>query len=156
MEKRLRSTKGITLLALVITIVIIIILATITIRTVFDDNGVVPFAEKAKLETEIASDKEQLQLHYADLYLKNVAEEHKTGVIEAEEYLSFIEEKGIATKDEDDKHYASLNNKIYEIILEDGNLTIEYVGEGNITEPRITEIKIVSQTPTSIGIEVKH
>ena len=66
----LKGKNGITLVALVITMVIIIILATITIKTVFDDNGIVPYAEKAKIETETSADKEALQMLYAELYLK--------------------------------------------------------------------------------------
>ena len=142
-------------MALVITIAIIIILATITISTVFDDNGIVPYAERAKLETEISADKEQLQMIYAELYLKRTTEEHRVGNIEASEYLSFLEEKGIATKEEEGKSYASVNNKIYEIIMENGNLAVEYVEEGEITEPRIQSIIIISQTPNSIGIRVE-
>ena len=40
--------SGITLVALVITIVILIILATVTINTVFGDNGLIKQAEYAR------------------------------------------------------------------------------------------------------------
>lgn len=42
-----REQKGITLVALVITIVILIILATIAISFAFGDNGLIPRAEEA-------------------------------------------------------------------------------------------------------------
>ena len=45
--KKMREHKGITLLALVITIVILIILATITINTTFGDSGIIKKAEEA-------------------------------------------------------------------------------------------------------------
>ncbi len=42
-----RSQKGITLVALVITIVILIILATVAISFAFGQNGLIPYAENA-------------------------------------------------------------------------------------------------------------
>ena len=45
---RIERQNGITLIALVITIIIIIILATITINMVFGENGLVEKAEMAK------------------------------------------------------------------------------------------------------------
>ena len=44
----LKNQKGITLVALVITIVILIILATVAITFAFDDNGLIGRAEDAK------------------------------------------------------------------------------------------------------------
>lgn len=44
----LKSQKGITLVALVITIVILIILATVAISFAFGNNGLVPYAENAQ------------------------------------------------------------------------------------------------------------
>ena len=66
------SPKGITLVALVITIVIIIILATVTINMAFGDNGLITQAQKAKDMTanSIASEQEgmnSLMDEYANL-----------------------------------------------------------------------------------------
>ena len=46
-RKTLKNEKGITLIALVITVVILIILATISINFVFGENGLVARAEQA-------------------------------------------------------------------------------------------------------------
>ena len=48
--KKLRnnSQKGITLIALVVTIVVLIILATVSINTVLGDNGIISRAQKAR------------------------------------------------------------------------------------------------------------
>ena len=43
--------KGITLVALVVTIVVLIILATVSISAIFDDNGIIKQAQKAKSTT---------------------------------------------------------------------------------------------------------
>ncbi len=54
----LRKDKGITLLALSITIIILLILAGITIVGLTGENGMIKNAGKAKNETEIAEEKE--------------------------------------------------------------------------------------------------
>lgn len=54
--------KGITLVALVVTIVVLLILAGITIVYVFGDNGVFKRASDAKLQTEIAKAREKIEM----------------------------------------------------------------------------------------------
>ena len=58
-----RKAKGITLVALVITIVILIILATVTINVAFGDGGLIQRAQQAKNLTEEATLKEQETLN---------------------------------------------------------------------------------------------
>ena len=53
-----KQETGITLLALVITIIILLILAGITISAITGDNGIIGNAGQAKEETEIANEKE--------------------------------------------------------------------------------------------------
>ena len=57
--------KGITLIALVITIIILLILAGISIATLTGENGVLQKAEMAKKQTEIENAKEQAKLDIA-------------------------------------------------------------------------------------------
>lgn len=57
-----KSVSGITLVALVITIIILIILAGVTIKLVFNDNGILNQTKYAKLKTEEAQAREKLQL----------------------------------------------------------------------------------------------
>lgn len=53
--ERLREKRGITLIALVVTIVVLLILAGITISLVFSENGVITKAKEAKEETRGAA-----------------------------------------------------------------------------------------------------
>ena len=55
------NQKGITLLALVITIIVLLILAGITISAITGDNGIIGNAGRAKEETEIANEKEIIE-----------------------------------------------------------------------------------------------
>ena len=57
-ERENKREAGITLLALVITIIILLILAGITISAITGDNGIIGNAGQAKEETEIANEKE--------------------------------------------------------------------------------------------------
>ncbi len=71
-----KSPKGITLVALVITIIIIIILATVTINMAFGDNGLITQAQKAKDMTanSIASEQEGMNRVMSE-YLNVMAED---------------------------------------------------------------------------------
>ena len=61
---RKKGEKGITLIALVITIIILLILAAITISALTGDNGILARAADTKLQTEIAKEKEELAVAY--------------------------------------------------------------------------------------------
>ena len=54
--------KGITLIALVITIIILLILASVTIATLTGENGIITKAMEAREKTEQAGVEEQLKL----------------------------------------------------------------------------------------------
>ena len=60
-QNQTKTQKGITLLALVITIIVLLILAGITIGAITGDNGIIGNAGKAKEETEIANEKDILE-----------------------------------------------------------------------------------------------
>ena len=62
MEKIFKNKTGITLIALVITIIILLILAGVTIATLTGDNGILNNAGKAKEETEQAEEDELRRL----------------------------------------------------------------------------------------------
>ena len=52
MKEKLKTNKGITLIALVVTIIVLLILATVTISIITGDDGVIDQAESAKEATE--------------------------------------------------------------------------------------------------------
>ncbi len=61
-KAKLEKSKGITLIALVITIIVLLILAGITIASITGENGILSQATRAKEETEKATDREQREL----------------------------------------------------------------------------------------------
>ena len=66
-QKRMqKNSKGITLIALVITIIVLLILAGVTIATLTGENGILNQANQAKIKSDIAEVKEQAQLDIAN------------------------------------------------------------------------------------------
>ena len=62
MEKNKRNERGITLIALVVTIVVLLILAGVSISMLSGENGIITQAQEAKNNTEAAKLKEELNL----------------------------------------------------------------------------------------------
>ena len=69
MEKNInfKKEKGITLVALVVTIIVLLILAFVAISMIMGDNGVVEKAKESKEETIKAQEREFIKLAYQDL-----------------------------------------------------------------------------------------
>ena len=70
---KFKNSKGITLVALVITIILLLLLAAITISSL-RNSGLFSGAKNAKLKTEIAQEKEELKLAFNEILTKNISE----------------------------------------------------------------------------------
>lgn len=68
MENQLRGKKGITLIALVITIIVLLILAGVTIVTLTGDNGILKKVGDARNNNEKATEKEKIQAEVMGSY----------------------------------------------------------------------------------------
>ena len=92
MKKILKMEKGITMVALVVTIVVLLILASITLATLSGDNGIIDKAKQSKEETEIAQWEEKIDAAIIDAEKKHqnptlddiIDELLKDGIIENE------------------------------------------------------------------------
>ncbi len=62
MKKKLKTSKGITLVALVVTIVVLLILAGVSISLVLGENGLITQAQEAKRKTQEASTNELAEM----------------------------------------------------------------------------------------------
>ena len=63
--------NGITLIALVITIIVLLILAAVSIATLTGENGILTRADDAKTNTEIGEEKEAIGLAYNGAMAEN-------------------------------------------------------------------------------------
>ena len=93
MERLLKKEVGITLIALVITIIVLLILAGVSIAMLTGDNGILTQANNAKIEQSHAAVKEGISLAYSEYQI-----EQKTAKVASTETISIPakEEKSLA------------------------------------------------------------
>ncbi len=70
-----KMSKGITLIALVVTIIVLLILAGISVQMLTGDNGIIGRAADAKEKTEDAQREEEMQLEELAELVKNNGQE---------------------------------------------------------------------------------
>ncbi len=68
---KIKNQKGITLVALVVTIIVLVILAGISINLLLGDNGIITIAKKAKENTELTKIEEETELNELYTQLEN-------------------------------------------------------------------------------------
>ena len=87
----MRKNKGITLIALVITIIVLLILAAVSIATLTGENGVLTKAQEAKIKSEQGEVLEELRLQ------SNVAQVENTESNASVDMFSYLKDKNILT-----------------------------------------------------------
>lgn len=86
----MKENKGITLIALVITIIILLILAGISIATLTGENGLLTKASKADKDADIADTKEQIKLEIMGSLDKETANYTNKNVIDAVDKITGV------------------------------------------------------------------
>ena len=126
LTEELKNKKGITLIALVITIVVLIILAAVSIAMLTGENGLITKAEQAKDQTDLAGIREELQIMWQELLIET---NNGRGYTE-KEIAKYFENK-IKEKDANATVKYNEAKKIYEISYKEhlfeinaGNLTM--------------------------------
>ena len=100
LKEQLKTNKGITLIALVITIIVLLILAGVTIATLTGDNGILTKAQSAKTQNDKANEKEQIDLAVLASKINNDANIDKKTLKKELEKIGEIIESGIPESDE--------------------------------------------------------
>ena len=150
-----KNNHGITLVALVITIVIIIILSAIVINLTFGDNGLITKAQQAAEMTSVAQIQEQLEMAKGSVYIDGAGEidpDHYFDILEKEE---IINDKDTDVEDNEDGSYdvTTDGDYVFEVTpAPDGDIEIEYVGKND--EPRIRSINVTDKTENSVTVEI--
>ena len=144
-----KSGKGITLIALVITIVVLLILAGVTIATLTGDNGLLTRANEAKEKTEEAEVIEKLKIAILE---DEVGNSNKEVVIDKKEnyyILTYKDKKYLYTKNGEVTEYD--NTLAYYIETRQLN-TGDYI-EYSIGNGKNTQNGIYTMTPEQTGYE---
>ena len=122
MLKKKQENKGITLVALVVTIVVLIILAGVSIATLTGENGLLTQASRAKQENEKAGIIEEIKLDIAAKQADNL------GNINEDEFYEILGKYGTISSDETTLTTTKGN---YEILISD-------IYSGNIESSLVT------------------
>ena len=73
MKQKLKNEKGITLVALVITIIVLLILAGVTLSMVMGDSGIFGKSNSAKEKTQLSNAEETIKLAVLENQVKSVS-----------------------------------------------------------------------------------
>lgn len=156
-------TNGITLIALVITIIVLLILAGVTITTLTGENGILNKADTAQVETRAGTVEELVKLWKTEQTADNIIGENKTQTLG--QLLDKLEEENLITQEErtiieDDGEitignktiiFEKLNaidkvgNKVNENINDDGSINYEKLKED------LESIKNIQGVPENLG-----
>mgnify|MGYP004626739617 CR=1 FL=1 len=71
MNKRMENVKGITLIALVITVIVLLILAGVVIAALSGDNGILNRAVQAQEKTILSEKKEEVSVALQEELIEN-------------------------------------------------------------------------------------
>ena len=147
-KRKVNQEKGITLLALVVTIIIIIILSVVAINFLFGENGLVTKAQQGKKMHDIEYARERLGTVLADAF----SEKKINPDYEQTEFLDeFIYDREPEAETTDDE--ISLDGHTFELDRSVPQLG-EYIGEYGNLPPRIKKINAIYKTYSEVSIEV--
>ncbi len=114
------SKRGITLIALVITIIVLLILAGVTIATLTGENGILTKASEAKIETAVGAVKESIQLEQVEKSIEGKQ-------VNPETLLADGRVQRTVQKAEDGNYY------MYYALKEEAYEGMQGLGKGNLT-----------------------
>lgn len=152
------KNSGITLVALVITIIMLLILAGVTLNLTLGDNGLLKRAQEATNLYNIEEERERLEMVKATVAIEN------NGEVTVDKYVDKLIEEGI-TKAEDvidngDGSKEVTTDKGFVVTVKpDGekDVIIEINGEQKETIVRILDVKLTSGTNNiKIDVETKR
>lgn len=141
MKRKLQEKKGITLVALVITIIVLIILAGVSINLVLGDNGILQQAKVAKQSTNLASAKEKLELLLADIKTDIITQEDRE--IDISDCNKLKNKKDVTSVQELSSSTASVEYLGYTFLV-DNHLTIIDVENGTSKKKMVYDRGVTS------------
>lgn len=158
MEEMLKNKRGITLIALVVTIVVLLILAGVSINVIINNDGLIQKSKDATRKTKVATYKEEFnviatpeEIAYRtgeisfDSMIQNVKSK-----IEQKDYVEEVKQKKVL---KDTVLEATTDQGIISIILSEDGMNVK---EGEITAPEYADESIFNYTVNDDGnVEIK-
>lgn len=100
--RRINKENGITLIALIITIIVLLILSGVSISMIIGNNGILNRASAAKVKTQQAQEKEEIQLAYTTAKTIKMAEGTYTEEVTVDEFNDALEANNIDAEVEEE------------------------------------------------------
>ena len=157
-----KKQKGITLIALVVTIVVLLILSGVTINTIFSNDGILTMADEAKEQYEIGALKDSMSICILNW---EVQKGLKDNITIDDLWINFKDANIITDPEQDISEPTKQGeNDVYEvttnegylveiIVTPDGKASIGDIAKGDKLPPKIVQIN-TTNTTNSIHIEV--
>ena len=136
--KEIQREKGITLIALVITIIVLLILAGVSIAMLTGQNGILTQAQKSKSTTELKSAEEKVKLA-----IMAARSQSETGALDADKLIAEITNNygGTASK--------TNNGFPLNITIDEKNFIID--DDGNVMKKELIAADIANATQKEIA-----
>ena len=167
----MKNQKGVTLVALVVTIIVLLILAGISVAMLTGDNGILTQANSAKKKTDTSKNEEIIKLIYnaAKLRLTSPSEDDKGKTLlqlSKEEAESSFKKSNIDIKynpETEDYIYTFGNSEIEykldssgNIKQDDGSLTLQSLFRGKAYPGESTAIGTITQTAGGFIADIQN
>ena len=148
------SEKGITLIALVITIIVLLILAAVSIAMLTGENGILKKASTAKEKHQISEAKEKIELALQDL---RIEEESKGNSLTKEKLSKLSESEYEISVESLESFPVEVVQSIYKFQIND-KYQVEYLGEatGTIVTYKTEPEGYTNQDKVIIKLTVKN
>lgn len=144
----MRDTKGITLIALIITIIVMLILTGVTINLTLGENGLFSTTKKAVNMQKVAEYKDRVEIARANVIASNLGKITLDKLIEQIYKDKIVPEGGITKINENEAEMITPEGYKFKITL-DG---IEYIDQnGDIVEPPVEDDIPVATGNVTIG-----
>lgn len=158
--EKISKNNGITLIALVVTIIVLIILTGISINLLLGENGIITKAKEAKESAKVSELGEKLELVKSGLFI-----EKEGNIVKVDDYLEEVQKDNkvdftineIDRVDEDNAYITVDDDYVFIIKNEDNNIEIVYQGKKNKIKPRIVNVQLDNTTNSVIAkVEAKR
>ena len=139
-QKRKQKNSGITLIALVLTIIVLLILAGVVLSLALEQNGLVFKARETKQEQEIAQEKDRIMTAYGATFV------HKNGKYDESRFKENLKKSGVFGDDDTLKTISDSPFKI-ELVRKHEGYTVTYtLEEGTIKHEKLADNTTTNNT----------
>ena len=135
----MRRRDGITLIALIITIIVLLLLTGVAINTIIGEKNIFDLAEQSVEQNKISSKKTEIELAIVDLMLRN------QGSVTIDDIIAKLESNKIINTGDGDARTGQVKTQpegyIYKITEENNSdWKVEYIGNGDLTSSKIVPV----------------